>query len=173
MMPRVHAYDPGAWSTFFATQAGAAAVVMGLVFLAVTINLGQIGGSARLVARAAEALIQLGTVLAVASFALAPQTPDAVGVELLVVGVAASLIAWWLRARAPLTVEERAAFGGSRANLAIRAVISFAATVPFALAGVSILARTGGGLYWVLAGALGAYLAAMFGAWVLVIEIRR
>lgn len=47
------------------------------------------------------------------------------------------------------------------------------ATVPFAIAGASVLAQAGGGFYWALGGVLGAYLAAMFGAWVLVIEIRR
>ena len=76
-------YDPAAWSTFFATQAGASAVLMGLVFVAITINLGQILGSPRLMDRAGEALIQLGTVLAASTFVLAPQSSNAVGAELL------------------------------------------------------------------------------------------
>lgn len=168
----VRTYDPGAWSTFLATQAGAAAVVMGLVFLAVTINIGQIVGSARLVDPAGEALIQLGTVLAVATFALAPQGSDAVGAELVAVGAGASLIAWRLRVHAPPTPEEQATMGGLRVNRVVRGLLSFGATIPFAIGGASILGRAGG-FYWVLAGVLGAYLAAMVGAWVLVIEIRR
>jgi hypothetical protein len=94
---RVPSYDPASWSTFFETQAAASAAVMGLVFVAITINLGQIIGSPRLMARAGEALIQLGTVLAAATFALAPQGSDAIGAELLAVGVVASLVAWRLR----------------------------------------------------------------------------
>jgi hypothetical protein len=63
--------------------------------------------------------------------------------------------------------------GGVRTTLAVRDLLSVSATVPFAIAGVSVIAQVGGGLYWALAGVLGAYLAAMYGAWVLVIEIRR
>ena len=177
--------DPSTWSTFFATQAGASAALMGLVFVAITINLERIVGSARLVDRAGEAVIQLGTVLAASTFVLAPQGSNAVGAELLAVAVVASLVAWRLRRRGSPTDEERALLstrkadgllpgpGGVRTTLAFRDVLSVAATVPFAVAGVSIVAQIGGAFYWVLAGVLGAYLAAMFGAWVLVIEIRR
>jgi hypothetical protein len=63
--------------------------------------------------------------------------------------------------------------GGVRTTLALRDLFSVSATVPFAIAGISVVAQAGGGLYWALAGVLGAYLAAMYGAWVLVIEIRR
>jgi hypothetical protein len=63
--------------------------------------------------------------------------------------------------------------GGVRLTMAFRNGLNATATLPFAIAGVSLLAQAGGGLYWALGGTLGAYLASMFGAWVLVIEIRR
>jgi hypothetical protein len=177
--------DPTAWTTFYETQAAASAALMGLVFVAITINLGHIIRSSRLMTRAGEALIQLGTVLAASTFALTPQGPDALGAELLAVGVVASLVSWRLRRHGRPTQEEKETLasrkadgllpgpGGVSTTLAVRDLLSVSATLPFAIAGISVLAQAGGGLYWALAGVLGAYLAAMYGAWVLVIEIRR
>jgi hypothetical protein len=39
--------------------------------------------------------------------------------------------------------------------------------------GVSVLAATGGGLYWTAAGILGAIFAGVSNAWVLLVEILR
>jgi hypothetical protein len=38
---------------------------------------------------------------------------------------------------------------------------------------VSLLAQAGGGLYWIVAGILGAVLGASVNAWVLLVEILR
>jgi modulator of FtsH protease len=46
-------------------------------------------------------------------------------------------------------------------------------TVPFAVAGISLLAQAGGGLYWALAGAILAVVGAVLNAWVLLVEILR
>ena len=47
------------------------------------------------------------------------------------------------------------------------------ATVPFVIAGLSLIAESGGGLYWVLAGIVGAILGGVTNAWVLLVEILR
>ena len=39
--------------------------------------------------------------------------------------------------------------------------------------GASLLARAGGGLYWVLAGVLLVFVSASINAWVLLVEIKR
>ena len=41
------------------------------------------------------------------------------------------------------------------------------------IAGLSLLAETGGGFYWVLAGVIGAIVAGVANAWVLLVEILR
>ena len=46
-------------------------------------------------------------------------------------------------------------------------------TVPFVVAGLSLIAESGGGLYWVLAGTIGAILGGVTNAWVLLVEILR
>jgi hypothetical protein len=95
------------WHDFFLAQAGAAGVLTGLVFVAVSINLQEIlsePGSG-LPGRAAEALILLVGVLTASILLLVPgQSKRAVGVEVLAVGLAAwrwvrsPRYRWWSRA---------------------------------------------------------------------------
>ena len=47
------------------------------------------------------------------------------------------------------------------------------AMVPLLIAGISLLAETGGGMYWVLAGFVTTIVGAVSNAWVLLVEILR
>jgi hypothetical protein len=47
------------------------------------------------------------------------------------------------------------------------------AVLPFLVAGVSLLLRAGGGLYWLVPGIVLCLVVAVFNAWVLLIEILR
>lgn len=47
------------------------------------------------------------------------------------------------------------------------------ATLPFAIGELSVLATDGAGLYWVVFGMVGAIIAAVTNAWVLLVEILR
>jgi hypothetical protein len=46
-------------------------------------------------------------------------------------------------------------------------------TVPFVLGGASLIAETGGGLYWTTAGIIFAIAGGVANAWVLLVEILR
>jgi hypothetical protein len=46
-------------------------------------------------------------------------------------------------------------------------------TVPFVVGGASLIAETGGGLYWIAAGILLGIVGGVANAWVLLVEIRR
>ena len=46
-------------------------------------------------------------------------------------------------------------------------------TVPFVVGGASLIAATGGGLYWIAAGILLGIVGGVANAWVLLVEIRR
>ena len=46
-------------------------------------------------------------------------------------------------------------------------------TLPFIVAGVSVLAEAGGGLQWVLTGFISAIVGSMLNAWILLVEILR
>ena len=52
-------------------------------------------------------------------------------------------------------------------------LLTQSAVVPFVAGGISMLAGRGGGLYWLLAGTVFSFLASLFDAWVLLIEIQR
>src|SRR5271156_6296178 len=81
------------WQTFFAVQAGAAATLTGLVFVAVSINLSRIMEVRGLPGRAAESLLQLLQVFFVSGVALVPrQSVAALAWEILVISAVSWLI---------------------------------------------------------------------------------
>jgi hypothetical protein len=52
-------------------------------------------------------------------------------------------------------------------------VLSHAASLPFLVAGASLIPGAGGGLYWLVPGIVFALLEAVLDAWVLLVEILR
>jgi hypothetical protein len=143
------------WHDFFVAQVGASAVLTGLVFVGVSINLEQIMSNPRygLPGRALEALIVLLAVLTVSSLLLVPgQGTPLVGAEVLAVGIVdwAAVVALQL-----LQLRNwRALEPTLRWNFVIRAALGQTATVPFVAAGVAVLGWGLGGLYWLVAGVL-------------------
>jgi hypothetical protein len=162
------------WHDFFLAQAGAAGVLTGLVFVGVSINLQKIVSDPRsgLAGRAGEALILLVAVLTVSVLVLVPgQSLGVLGAEVLVVGLAA----WgWIVAIQLQLLRE---WGTMRADLRVpfvlRVVLGQVATLPLVIAGVAVLWVGPVGLYWLVAGTVFSILAALFEAWVLLVEINR
>jgi modulator of FtsH protease len=75
------------WHQLFATEAGVGAALTGLVFVALSINLGQILDVPGLAGRAGEALFLLVLPILVGLAGVLPQTSvPAFGIELLVIG---------------------------------------------------------------------------------------
>jgi hypothetical protein len=162
------------WHDFFVAQVGASGVLAGLVFVGVSINLEKIMSTPAygLPGRALEALIVLLAVLTVSSMLLVPgQGTPLVGAEVLAVGVvdwAAVVALQVLQVRHWQALEPTL-----RWNFVTRAALGQAATVPFVAAGVAVLSWGLGGLYWLVGGVVFSYLAAVAGAWVLLVEIHR
>jgi modulator of FtsH protease len=161
------AYRAAEWSDLFVASAGAAAALTGLLFVAVSINLDRVLGVAGLPERALETLLLLLGVLVVSLMCLAPgESQDALGWQLLVQGALWSAVIGRIALRGrPATVNP--------VLYAQRLVLVALGTVPFLIGGISVLEGSGGGLYWTLAGIIGAIFAAVINAWVLLIEIRR
>ena len=67
----------------------------------------------------------------------------------------------------------RGRVGPSRAVLVGRIAMAQVAVLPFTVAGVSLLLRAGGGLYWLVPGVVLCLVVAVLNAWVLLIEIVR
>jgi modulator of FtsH protease len=150
-------------------MAGAAAVLAGLVFVAVSVNIDRILAVRGLPGRAGDSLIMFMAALIECAFVLVPdQPPEALGVELLLTGVVASGVL--------LTVVIPGVRMPSRQPLswrAFRLATTQIVTVPVILAGASLLGWPAGGLFWFVAAVLLAFLAATGNAWVLLVEVVR
>ena len=157
------------WNNFFVAQVGASAALAGLVFVGVSINLTKIVAVPRLVGYALEALVVLLDVLVVSSLMLAPgQPPALLGSEVLVVGLGAWLLVSVRQGHNVRTIERQY----RRAYLSTVG-LGQAATLPFLLAGLALIARGVDGLYWIIPGVVCSFLDAFYLAWVLLIEINR
>lgn len=165
----MHAYTSESWESLFVTEAGVAAVLAGLLFVAVSISLTQVLQHPGLPGRAAEAIGLLVGVLVAGTLGLVPgQSRIALGTELLAVG----LLAWFVQ----IGIHVQAArhhVGPSAAVLVGRIALAQVAVLPLAIAGLSLLLGAGGGLYWLAPGIILSLLVAILDAWVLLIEILR
>jgi hypothetical protein len=165
----MHGYDPAAWAAFFTAITGAAAALAGLLFVAVSINLDNIlKGRGTLATRAAETLAMLVFVVMSSALSLIPQDIELLGAEILVMAV-------------PLTVVTvRNQLKSQRENpdspllwSVSRATASGVALLPGTIAGISLAAHWGGGLYWLAPTVLLGIAGAVYSAWVLLVEIVR
>ena len=166
-------YRIGEWESFALAQVGASAALLGLVFVGISINLRDIIGSGSLVHRAAEAVILLGSVLVTATVVLVPgQRRDVLSTELILLAVALFAVVFYLQ-RDAVAQPDPGKPGPPRGSLAIRRVFGLGTAALVAVAGLTLAAQAGGGLYWYPAAVLAAYVGALTNAWILLIEILR
>jgi hypothetical protein len=163
------------WHDFLLAAAGAAAVLSGLVFVGVSINLETIMSdpSYGLAGRALEALVLLVAVLVVTLLLLVPsQGMMLAGAEVLAVGVLdwAVVVIIQLLALRNWRSSLDPAF---RRHLVPRVVLCQVATLPILAAGVGVMGWGEGGLYWLVVGVVLSFLVAVLDAWVLLVEIHR
>jgi hypothetical protein len=168
------AYRIGEWQDFALAHVGASAALLGLVFVGISINLRDIIGSGSLVHRAAEAVMLLGTVLAVSTVVLIPgQRNEILSTELIAIAVITFATVYFFQRDAVTQSADPGSGGPPRGSLALRRMLGLGTAVLIALAGVTLAAETGGGLYWLPAAILAAYVGALTNAWILLIEILR
>jgi hypothetical protein len=163
------AYDPSEWHDLFVAVAGASAALLGLLFVAVSINLERILSYKGLPERALETMLLLMSVLLVSIAGLMPgESHVALGLEILfVVGAMAAIMS-----RLPVLTGDstgREAFQWKLSRWALRAV----SVMPLGIAGLFELLEVGGALYWLTAGIAFAIVGAVTSAWVLLVEILR
>ena len=157
------------WITYFAVQAGAAATLTGLVFVAVSLNVKAILSNTGLPGRAAESLLQLLSVFFIASLALIPgQATNALGIEVFFIGFAS-----WIAQVSGQIRYMKNRTGHPLTWLTYRALGTQVATLPYCIGGVEIFIGSRGALYWLAGGFIASVITALFSAWVLLVEILR
>ena len=155
------------WGNFAVITGSAAGALTGLLFVAVSINLARILQFAHLPARAAEALLDLLSVLIVTTFALIPrQSGFAYGLEIGLTGLAS----WVLHTR---TMIRSRKFDREYIGFLPRFLVNQLPPLPFIIAGALLIAGRTSGVYWIVPGILLSFAAGIFGAWVLLVEIQR
>jgi len=156
------------WSNFLVAEAGAAAALTGLIFVAVSINLAKILEYAGVSTRAGEAVMLLLGVLIVSSVALVPNQSDKVlGIELLAIGTVLWLVVTTKHIRFLRPPEHLWWW------FALRVTLCQLATIPFCLAGLGLMFGWRGAMYWLLPGCVFSFVAGVYSAWVLLVEILR
>lgn len=163
------AYTAAGWTDFSVGTLGAAATLVGLLFVAVSINLTQILALDGLPARASQTLLFLATPLFAALFVLIPgQARSALAAEILLLAVVTGGVHLQIMAR-----SVRPDSGAVGLWLANRVLPAAGITTCLFVAGATMLARTGGGLYWIAPTAALGILFGITNAWVLLVEILR
>jgi hypothetical protein len=161
------AYSAHEWTDLFVASAGASAALTGLLFVAVSLNIKDILENRILPGRALQTLLLLLSAVVVSLVGLVPgQSTTALGVELLIFALG---FGGWAIVLAARSME------GTRQY--IHPLFHFGlivpGTVPPVVGAMSLIAHSGGGLYWTAGGIVGALLGAAVNAWVLLVEILR
>jgi modulator of FtsH protease len=163
------AYAAAHWTDFGVAVAGASATLAGLVFVAVSINLRQILKSPNLPGRAGQTLTLFATPLLIGVLLVVPAQPRTVlAWELIVTGAITGGFQLWV------------SYGSKRSDqespltwLVSRIGPAVASYGCLLVAGATLLAQAGGGLFWLVPSVLTAIIFGLVNAWVLLVEILR
>lgn len=161
------AADTESWHELFIMFGGAAAALAGLIFVAVSLNDETVLKARALPALALRTLSILIGIIVLCGAGLIPgQSRIAFGLELLVAGFALTSISL-------VTTIRNFTPGTFLSRRLILILLAVAASIPAVISGISILAGTAGGLYWLAFEFAAGTIVASYHAWILLIVIRR
>jgi hypothetical protein len=169
----ISAYNVEGWHELFIASAGAAAALSGLIFVAVSINLGEIlaaekkVGSPYLTGRALESLVVLLIILGISIVGLDASISRQVFALFLLfcavgsaVSPARAVAAYWQTRVKPIAFD-------------LRLFLATSLVGAYAVTGITLLLRGGGGLHWIPFGFILAISIAASNAWILLVEVLR
>lgn len=153
------------WSDLFVAGAGSTAALAGLVFVAISINLDRILELDGVPELGLATILLLVGALTVSLFGLVPgQSARTFGFELLGQSVVFSLAIGLFSARS---------LAAAGTHYSSRIALPLLGTLPFLVGALLMIAGAGSGIYWAFAGLVGAIVAAVLNAWILLVEILR
>jgi hypothetical protein len=165
----VDGYSTAGWAPVFSALVGASAALTGLLFVSLSINLSHVITGQGLIGRAVEVLILLTSVLILSTLLLMPsQNRGSASAEILALACLEFVLLAIIHVRAP-----RRALGVTPRLFAMRVVGAQSGPVFMIVGGVSLLVQNGGGLYWIAPAMVASMVAAIIGAWVMLVEIVR
>jgi modulator of FtsH protease len=157
------------WDSFFVAETAAAAALLGLMFVALSINLKQVIESAGLADRALGALLLLLAILIAGLLLAMPDQPVSVlGIEAAATAIVTGVIATLLGLRGL-----RRADAQFRINFIQNLVTNIAALAPILVGGLLMLGGGEAGFYWVGAGMCIVIFKAVSEGWIFLVEINR
>jgi len=150
-------------------QASVAATLLGLVFVAASINLARIVSTPALPARVLETLAQFVQVLFVSMLMTIPQqSSTTLAIEVLTVSFLSCAFQMISFAR-----YHRAHLGNPRWWLVARMVLALLAIVPFFVFGGCLFFNPVQAFYWAVPGFFFSFVAGLMNSWVLLIQVGR
>jgi hypothetical protein len=158
-------YGPELWHDFAVTVGSLAGALTGLLFVALSIKGAALDASLALRSRAAQTLVLFVTPAIIAVVLVAPQPRPGVGVELLVLAAISG---------AALLVLDRRAGHNSQSSVARyveRASPNMITAVLTGVAGLTLLLRGGGGLYWLIPAVLSGLVGGVINAWLFLLRV--
>lgn len=156
------------WKDLFVAAAGASAALAGLVFVAISINIDRILKLDGVPELGLVTVMLLVGVLIVSLLGLVRDL-DEHGFGVLL-AIQSGL---WTLGIAGLIYRSASGLGDGEGRLASRVILPLFGTLPYLVGAVLLLAGADSAMYWVFAGMLGAILAAVMNAWILLVEILR
>ena len=157
-------YTTTLWLGFGEVLGAVAGALTGLLFVALSVKGAALSASRSLSYRAAQTLVLFMTSVLIAVLLVAPQQAAALGWELVALAVVSG--AW-------LTYLDRRAGHGSNQRVA-RYIERFSpnavTAVLVGVAGITLLLKAGGGLYWLIPAAVASLLGGVVNAWLFLVR---
>jgi hypothetical protein len=157
-----------AWENFAVIVGGAAAALLGLLFIAISIRVNVVASSLELRSRAAQILVLFGAVLVIAILLVVPGQPMTIlGTEFVVLSLGMGVGLHILERRAGEPPGEQ------RAGPVLELVSPNTITaVPLLTAGIILICDQTWGLYVLVVPVLAAFIGGLANAWLFMVRLR-